>query len=106
MTYKSDQPLKCTIEDEQLVIRIGIDILTYAFETSEVNNPYDEDKHAFIRKMKVVNPLEFAEDVCRSMCDESETGSTPLTEFIDAMCIAACEDGSIGVDESVKEPRS
>ena len=107
-----DRPLQVKIEDEELVIRIGIDTLAWAFEHQDDNNPYvstgkDEDgeTHDWIRQFEVVDQKEFAKDVIREIVREEEDGSTPLEDFLDKMGNTAADQGSIGIEETKKRQR-
>lgn len=93
-----DQPLKVSIEDEELVIRVGIGTTAFAANESDVFKPYDLEKGDWVQKFKVTNPLEFAKDVKRAMLAEAEDGSSPLSRFLDKMNEAALDDGSTGVE--------
>lgn len=98
---KKDQPLRCSVEGDELVIRIGIDVLAFAFEEAEENNPFDYESKSgdFHRKYGVIDKGEFANDVARAMNDEAENGDTPLNLFLDRMMQAAVDDGSLGIEE-------
>ncbi len=92
------QPLTIGVEGDELVIRIGVDTLAFAFETGEENQPFDEKANDFRRSWKVIAPRDFAKGVANALCDEEEDGSTPLTGILDAAYIRAVEEGC-GVDE-------
>lgn len=94
-----DTPLSVKIVDGDLVIRIGVDTLAFCFDRHEENNQWDEGKEDFIQKLKIIDPDGFAKDVLIEMGREEENGSTPLTDFLDAMSQAAVEQGSIYVEE-------
>jgi hypothetical protein len=95
-----DIPLTVKVTKEALTIEIGNEINAFAFEESDWNNPWVVEKQDFIRTFKITDPLGFAVDMRRAMLDEREDGSTPLSDFLDKMAIAAVEDGS----ESVEYP--
>jgi hypothetical protein len=106
---KKDTPLTIKIENGLFTIQIGIDTLAWAFDHLDSNNPYKEigpeDEFGdrdwdFVQEYKVVDSEEFAKDVARIMQREEEDGSTPLSNFLDKMCNAAVDYGSIGVEES------
>jgi hypothetical protein len=101
-----DQPLIVEIKDDEIVIRVGIDVVKWALEHHEDAQPYNEETGEYDQKWIVSDQLEFANDVRRSMDREEEDGTTPLIEFIDKMCIAALEDGSIGVEDAPKGTRA
>jgi hypothetical protein len=96
--YLAGQPLFIGVEGGQLVIRIGVDTLAFAFETGEENNPYDDSEGDFRRTWKVTDAHRFAEGVGNRLCDEEEDGSTPLTKILDEAYIRAVED-DMGVDK-------
>lgn len=99
MPKDRDKPLTITIEQEQLVIRIGISTLAFAFDHSEENNPWNDEKNDFVRSFKVTNKKEFANDVLITLREEKEDGSTLLTDLLDKACNTAVENGSRGVRE-------
>jgi hypothetical protein len=91
-------PLTIGVEEDQLVIRIGVDTLAWCFEINDDNHTYDEKANDYRRDWKVVDPHKFAKGVAVGLRIEEEDGSTPLTEILDAACIVAIED-NMGVDE-------
>ena len=95
MKTMAGQPLEVGVEENQLVIRIGVDTLAFAFEVGEENNPYVSN---FVRSWKVTDKHRFAEGVANRLCNEEEDGSTPLTNILDVAFIQAVED-DMGVDE-------
>jgi hypothetical protein len=98
MKTLAGRPLSVEVEGDELVIRIGVDTLVFAFETSEDNNPFDEDTDDFRREFKVTDKHEFAKGVANSLRDEEEDGSTPITKILDEAYIGAVE-SDMGVDE-------
>jgi hypothetical protein len=92
------RPLTLGVEGDELVIRIGVDTLVFAFETGEENQPYDEKVRDYRRSWKVTDKHKFAKGVSDRLCDEEEDGSTPLTKILDEAYIGAVED-DMGVDE-------
>ena len=91
-------PLTIGVEDDQLVIRIGIDTLAYCFEVSDDNNPFVDDDNDFRRTFKVDDSREFARGVGYGLRDEREDGSSLLTDALDAACVYAVE-SDYGVEE-------
>lgn len=85
-------PLHISVEGDELVMRIGIDTLTFCFETGNENNPFDDTEGDFVRSYKVTNKYRFAKGVGNALCNEEEDGSTPLTEILDKAFISAVED--------------
>lgn len=98
MATLAGQPLKVGVEGDELVIRIGVDTLVFAFEIGEENNPFDEAANDFRRSFKVTNKYRFAKGVGHGLCVEGEDGSTPLTRILDEAYIRAVENDE-GVDE-------
>lgn len=97
MTPKNS-PLTISEENEELVIRIGIETLAFCFEIGEDNQPWDDDVGNYRRQYKVINQKRFAKGVGNALCDESEDGSTPLTRILDDAFIRAVEN-DMGVEE-------
>jgi hypothetical protein len=93
-----NQPLEVSVDGEELVIRIGIDVVAFAANESDHFKTYDLDTGDWVQKFKVTGPLEFSRDVKRAMLNEGEDGSTPLSRFLDKMNVAALEDGSTGIE--------
>jgi hypothetical protein len=87
------QRLRCAIEGDQLVIRIGFEALKMAaeycpeFQTEDCGDgPWET----------VVDVAELAKDVKRALEDEEEDGTTPLHKLFDDAFVAARDDGSAG----------
>lgn len=93
------QPLRCSIEGDELVIRIGINTLAFAFNESEDNHEFDEFVSDWRQLYVVIDEGKFASDVALAMNNEAEDGSAPLTLFLDKMMQAAADDGSMGIEE-------
>lgn len=91
-------PLTVGVEDNQLVIRIGVDTLALCFEIGDGNQPYDEKSGDFRRSWKVTDPHKFAKGVGIGLQVGEEDGSTPLTKILDEACTRAIED-AMGVDK-------
>lgn len=92
-----DTPLSCRIEGDELVIRIGIDVLADACEQREPFWVYDEDLGDMVQAWKVVDNLGWARDVSNELNREKEDGSSPLTNLLDAAFVSALDDGSLSV---------
>jgi len=82
-----DQPLVCRVEGNQLVIRIGVDVL--AFASRPENGGKLEDCAVETGKEK-----EFAEDVAIEMMLDNGEGPFPFPDFLDEMIVAAADSGS------------
>ena len=98
---RKDAPLAVKVVGDRLTVEIGIDTLAFAFEEGDWNNPFNDAANDFQRKYRIGDKQEFANDVRHAMRDEAEDGSHPLSRFLDAMFVAAVEDGSIGVEEII-----
>ena len=96
----SDKPLPVRLTKDTIIIEVGFGVNAFAFENLDWNNPWVTEKQDWVRACKVKDPVAFALDVKRAMLDEREDGSTPLSDFLDKMCIAAVEDGSEGIEYS------
>lgn len=92
-------PLTVAMERGALVIRIGADTLAHALKYAEWAVTFDEAKDDYVQPYKVVDAKELAKDVGHEMLREREDGSSPLSDFLDAMTKAAIEDGSISVED-------
>lgn len=84
-----DTPLSCTVEHNQLIIRIGVDTLAFADKERQ------DDEWGVCR---IINSKGFAVDISHMMQREEEDGSSPLTDFLDKMMLDAINDGSAWVD--------
>lgn len=91
-------PLTIGVENDELVIRIGVGTLAYCFEISDDNNPYDEEINDFRRAYRVTDKHKFATGVANALTIEEEDGSTPLTKILDEAYIVAVED-CMGAEE-------
>ncbi len=108
---KRDAPLKVVVKDSHLVISIGISTLAFAAEEgpfTEYNPDLAENEEytgtAYEKIATVTDAKEFAKDVVYAMLREDDEGSTPLSRFLDAMAVAASEDGSIGLSYPGQKP--
>ena len=81
-------PLRCAIVGDRLMFDIGIDTLCFAVTAYGNEAVVVSDKAAFAR------------EICREICRESEDGSTPLTDMLDAAAQRAIEDGCDGIAEA------
>lgn len=90
-----DKPLNVVVRNGVLIISIGITTLadcTLMQQRDLLESP-DADLG-----WRFVDVPEFAKDVIRAMTHEDEAGASPLTNFIDKMCIDAIQDGTLGVE--------
>lgn len=92
-----DTPLQTNIENDQIVIRIGIE--TQAWCALAKNGGKLQEN------LRVSDPLQFAKDVIRELERESETGETLLTNALDAAREAAVDQGSTAIRALKRKPR-
>ena len=92
-----DTPLQTNIEDDQIVIRIGIE--THAWCALAKNGGRLQEN------LRVSNPLQFAKDVIRELNRESEIGETLLTNALDRAMDNAVDQGSTAIRELKRKPR-
>lgn len=86
-----DQPLSCEVENDQLLIRIGVETLKFC-----CNNPHSApEKDGWL----ITDAEGFAKDVIHELTDEREDGSTILTDLIDLAVEKAKENGSRHMEE-------
>lgn len=90
----AERPLQANIEGEELVIRVGVKML--AVTAGLIETPGDPNYKPLF---KVVDTAEFVKDVASELQREEDDGSSPLTELLDAACLAAWENGSLGCEE-------
>ncbi len=80
--------LVAAIEDGQLIIRIGIDVLAYAVEAGDYFQESDG---------KVINKAAFAKDIVFALQEEEEGGTNRIHRLFDDAAIAVVENGSPSV---------
>jgi hypothetical protein len=90
----TQQPLDIRVENDELVIRIGVDTLAFAAQHSDLFNPFDPAQNDFVQQFKVINLSEFAKDVRRELRREEEDGSTLLTDLLDKVFSRVVDQGS------------
>lgn len=91
-----NRPLRCRVHKGVLGVEIDIRTLAWAYEHQPDNWIGKNDESVY----RVTDAKEFAHDVASEMNRESEDGSTPLSLFIDSMCTAATNEGSIAVERA------
>jgi hypothetical protein len=89
-------PLTAKVENGELVIRIGVDTLAYAAAIGNRFHYFDPSKNEYMRSVAITDAAQFAKDVGHAMTNESEDGSSALTNFLDQMAEDAIGDGSEG----------
>lgn len=87
-----DRPLRCMIEEDELVIRIGINTLGFAANQMP---PVDRWNKLVVADASIV-----AQDVCGQLNREEEDGTTPIHILLDKAIVDAWADGSIGFEET------
>lgn len=93
------RPLAVVVRDGRLAVSIGAETLGHALKFAPWAIRYDDERDDYVQPYRVVDAVELAKDVMHAMLHEREDGSSPLSDFLDAMTKAAIEDGSLGVDE-------
>ena len=96
----ADARLTVDIKNEEIVIRVGIGTLAWAFEHMEENNPWSDSARDFVQTWKVSDPVEFAKDVVGELTREEEDGSHPLHRLLDKACTDAADQGCLGIEEN------
>lgn len=84
-----DQPLRIGIEEEQLVIRIGISTLAFAVKAGDDWGGED-----------ITDELQFAKDVIHEFEREDEEGSTRFHYLLDKLANQAAENGSLALSDT------
>jgi len=84
---EKDQPLVCRVEGDQLVARIGIDVLAFASRPENGGKLEDCDVESGRER-------EFAKDVANEMMRDFGEGPFPFPDFLDDMIVAASDHGS------------
>src|SRR5690606_36345212 len=99
--FMKNRPLEVNIEDDELVIRIGID--TLAFSAEHCPSFFEYDKHASTGPpyCKIVDNMELAKDIRRELQREEENGTTPLHILLDECLVSARDDGSLAFEDEV-----
>lgn len=93
---RKNKPLTVAVEDNQLVVRIGLNTLEFAAEHCPLF--YDDQKRPDPPYIHVTDRDELGKDVRRALLHEAEDGSTPISDVLDQAIMAAFEDGSEAFD--------
>ena len=83
-----DQPLTITIENGQLVIRVGVHTLAFAVTRGAGNEHF-----------AITAPDRAAEEIVRELEREAEDGTTVVHTLLDKAAFAAWEQGGEGFSE-------
>jgi hypothetical protein len=97
MPTHKDIPLQSAIENEALVIRIGVGTLAFC-ALAKNGGP-------LVENLRVADAVQFAKDAMREMNRESETGATMLNKMLDAAMEEATDQGSTAIRELKRKPR-
>ncbi len=89
-----NSPLSVSVDDGELVIRIGVNTLAGAVAGGNDFHAYEEDVDGYFRQFAIIDAEGFARDVAREFQREDEAGASPLSNAIDSMAMAAIDDGS------------
>lgn len=90
-------PLKVEIEDDQIVLRIGVS--TNAFCALRKNGG------SLPENVRIKNENQFAKDVIDSLNHENEIGETLITKVLDTAIEDAYQNGSTAMKELKRKPR-
>lgn len=93
-----DTPLKASVEDGELVIRIGVDQLAHGTAAADAFHEYDDAKDKYLRSFAITDSTIFAKDIARALEAEKEDGSSPISDLLDSMAQAAIDDGTLSVE--------
>lgn len=78
-----------------MIISIGIKTLADAYEWGGENYEWETPD---IKKGKIIDVKQFAEDVVYEMERDDEEGNSPLTTFLENTSCEAVEQGSIAIE--------
>lgn len=92
--------LKVTIEGNEIVIRLGFDVLPAVADIAQQEAGWCDEY--FNSQYEVTDTKKFADDLLGFLDAEEEDGQTIVTKMFDAAIIGAIENGADGVTE-IKE---
>lgn len=95
----AEQPLVVAIENEQLVIRVGVNVIAFVAEKSEKFQEYNMRTGQYDSLYRVADAAQLASDVVRALNKEQEDGTTPVHLLLDEAIEQAADDGSMGFHE-------
>jgi len=87
LLVNQDKGLDVSVQDDMLVISIGVTTLAAA-TTSAGGMP----------EWRVTKPKRFARDIAAALCDEDEAGETMVTRALSAAAVDAIENASDNVE--------
>lgn len=92
----TDLPLTVSIEDGELVIRIGFETLAFAVQHDPQLIIYDAAMGEFFAP-EVTDEAVWAKEVCRALEREEEDGTTLVHLMLDKAVMQAFESGAEGI---------
>lgn len=99
-----ERPLEVSVEDGEIVIRIGVDTLQIAVQACpSLERYYDADSGNFLEP-KVLDADLFASEVVTELTREEEDGTTVVHQLFDQAFLDAIENGADGIQMPGDEP--
>lgn len=89
MKSEFDQPLKCEVDGDRLVISIGIGTLAWAAKK--------RNGGVVPNKCRMIDKLQWAKDTADAIAYEDEVGNTILNDMLDIAMERAMNSGSTGI---------
>jgi hypothetical protein len=98
-----ERPLEVSVEDGEIVIRIGVDTLRVAVQSCPSLERYDADSGNFLEPIVLDADL-FASEVVTELAREEEDGTTVVHQLFDQAFLDAIGNGANGVQMPGDEP--
>lgn len=95
---RADQPLTVGIEEQQLVIRIGFDVLAHAIRYAPSLSHFDGTVSDDVLEPTITDADTFFKELVIALNSEEEDGTTPVHRMLDAAALAAIESGAEGIE--------
>ena len=93
-----DTELEVKIENEELVIRVGISTLCTAVRQCQVIDHAVMDADGDEGAVEITDEAVFAKEILHALEQEEEDGSTPVHRMLDAAANWAIEQGCEGIE--------
>ena len=90
-------PLNINIENNELVIRISLEVLICATEYCPLLTTWSDTKNDFV-KVKVTDKIKWAKEVIDKLKEESEDGTILVYTMFDKAFKSAVENGAKGIE--------
>ena len=90
--------LEVKIENEELVIRVGISTLCKAVRQCPSISDAVMEADCDESVVEITDETVFAQAICDALEDEEEDGSTPVHRLLDAAADSAIEQGCEGIE--------